>query len=118
MADVDERRTETRYSMMLSARVEQFGAREPTQHRIRNLSRHGACIDRVDRMQRGQTVLITVGALECVASTVRWTEEARAGLHFATPIDIDAARAKVFVRATFDQQPGREGDRPKFILKR
>ncbi|TPG43339.1 hypothetical protein EAH79_06060 [Sphingomonas koreensis] len=89
---------EPRHSVMLSATLERFGPHQPSQHRIRNLSRNGACLDAAESLRAGETVLITVGDLQCVGSTVRWVADGRAGLAFANPINVDAARSKVAVR--------------------
>lgn len=82
---------------MLSATVERFGGGEPTRHRVRDLSIAGMRIDQAGSVQRGATVLVTVGALQAIGATVVWVKDGSAGLSFAQPINPDDARAKVAV---------------------
>lgn len=86
-----------RHSVFLSATVQRFGNTAPTKHRVRDLSTGGVRIDQATGLQRGATVLVTVGALEAVGATVIWVRDGAAGLEFAEPIDPDAARAKAAV---------------------
>jgi len=90
---------EPRYSVMLSATVERFGRPVTTYHRVRNLSRGGACIASSGSFRTGETVIVGVGTLSEVGATVRWTGGDHAGLAFAEPIDLAAALAKTAVRA-------------------
>lgn len=85
---------EERESVFLSAVVTRFGRDETSRHRVRNLSTRGACVDQAAMLQRGQTVLIDVGVLEEVGATVAWVAGGLAGLSFAHPIRIDAAKTR------------------------
>lgn len=91
-----------RYSVMLSATVERFGRPQTTHHRVRNLSRGGACIASAGTFRLGETVIVGVGTLSEVGATVRWTSSDHAGLAFAEPIDMSAARAKAAIRPRSD----------------
>ena len=84
--------------MLLTAAVERFGKVEVSQHRVRNLSERGACIDRAEAFRKGETLVVSVGALMAVSATVRWAEDGHAGLQFCQPIDLDAAREKAAIR--------------------
>ncbi|URW74917.1 PilZ domain-containing protein [Sphingomonas donggukensis] len=88
---------EARVSVMLSAEVERFGVSSVSMHRVRNLSRHGACIDQAGRFVRGQTIVVTVGTVAALGASVVWVSGEQAGLRFAQPIDVDAARAKAAI---------------------
>lgn len=54
-------------------------------------------IDEAGSIQRGSTVLVTVGSLQTVGATVVWVRGGFAGLNFAHAIDPDDAKAKVAV---------------------
>ncbi|MBR0551961.1 PilZ domain-containing protein [Stakelama marina] len=110
-------RREIRHNVFLSALVERFGAKETSKHRVRNISRNGACIDTAQAFKRGETVLITVGDLECVGSTVRWIEGSRAGVQFAMAIDISSATAKTVIRSEA-MHAEQQGDKPRFTFAR
>jgi hypothetical protein len=86
-----------RHRVMLGALIERFGAGGATRHRVRDLSSTGVRVDQAERLQRGATVLVTVGSLAAVGATVIWVEHGAAGLRFAQPINPDDARAKTFV---------------------
>ncbi|MGK6324155.1 PilZ domain-containing protein [Sphingomonas sp. DT-51] len=86
-----------RHRVMLGALIERFGQAGATRHRVRDLSATGVRVDQAERLQRGATVLVTVGALAAVGATVVWVEQGAAGLRFAQPIDPNDARAKTFV---------------------
>lgn len=85
---------EARESVFLSAAVTRFGGGAPTRHRVRNVSPNGACVDGADSLRQGQTVVIDVGQLAEVGATVRWVKAGMAGLKFAHPISIDAAKTR------------------------
>lgn len=80
--------------MFLSAVVTGFGRASPSKHRVRNVSSNGACIDQAEALRPGQTVVVDIGMLEAVGATVKWVEGALAGLKFAHPIRIDAAKSR------------------------
>lgn len=88
---------ETRNSVMLSAIVEGLGNARQTRHRVRDLSAGGARIDQAQALQKGASVLVSIGALHAVAATVIWVENGLAGLQFAQPVVTDEARAKVAI---------------------
>jgi hypothetical protein len=86
-----------RHRVMLGALIERFGQAGATRHRVRDLSATGVRIDQAERLQRGATVLVTVGSLAAVGATIVWVEQGLAGLRFAQPINPDDARSKTFV---------------------
>jgi hypothetical protein len=94
MSDPNARPRETRESVFLSAVVTGFGQSAPTTHRARNVSTNGVCVDRAETLKRGQTVVVDIGMLEAVGATVRWVNGTLAGLKFAHPIPIDAAKTR------------------------
>jgi hypothetical protein len=94
MAEPIVKPREARESVFLSAVVTHFGDDQPTQHRVRNISTHGVCLDQVAKLRKGQTVLIDMGLLEEVGATVVWIANNLAGLRFAHPIPIDAAKTR------------------------
>lgn len=100
---------EPRHCVLLSATVERFGKVRTTVHRVRNLSSAGACIASASEFRRGETLVISVGALHAVPGTVKWVDRDLAGLMFATPIDLAAARAKAAIK------PKAEDSRPAWV---
>lgn len=99
-----------RHRVMLGALIERFGHGGATRHRVRDLSATGVRVDQAERLQRGATVLVTVGSLAAVGATVIWVEQGAAGLRFAQPIDPDDARSKTFVAKP--SAPTRPRDEP------
>ena len=89
---------EPRQSVLLSATLERFGSAETTKHRVRDLSPQGMRIEQAAGLQIGATVLVAVGQLEAVGSTIVWIKEGSAGVKFAKAIDPDQARGKAAVR--------------------
>lgn len=94
MPDFGAKPRESRESVFLSGLVTGFGQSAPTRHRVRNLSPNGACIDGAGALKQGQTVLIDVGVLAEVGATVAWVDGGMAGLKFAHPIEIGAAKTR------------------------
>lgn len=94
MPVADDSTRESRESVFLSAVVTGFGTGGPTTHRARNLSSNGVCVDKPQSLRQGQTVVVSIGLLEEVGATVQWVEAALAGLKFAHPISIDAAKTR------------------------
>ncbi|GAA0727804.1 PilZ domain-containing protein [Sphingomonas japonica] len=94
MAEVEPKARERRESVFLKALVTRFGDPGATTHRVRNLSPNGACIDQAAMLRQRQTVLIDVGVLEEVGATIMWVTGDMAGLKFAHPIAIDAAKTR------------------------
>jgi hypothetical protein len=72
--------------------VERFGQVGPTSHRVRSISECGVAVDGADSFTVGETVAVRVGDQIAAAATVRWVGNGAAGLAFAVPIDINAAR--------------------------
>ena len=60
--------------------------------RVRNLSRHGACMEHHGDLTAGMTVMLHLGSMPDLMATVRWIGERLAGLSFAEDIDLDEAR--------------------------
>jgi hypothetical protein len=86
-----------RPGVMLNALVERFDGRQPTRHRVRDLSTGGMRIDQATDLRAGSTILVTVGALEAIGATVIWVKGGSAGLKFAHAIDPDHARSKAAI---------------------
>jgi hypothetical protein len=86
-----------RQNVLLGAEISGFGGGTPTKHRVRDLSRTGARVDRAGSLKVGSTVLVSVGVLDQVGATVVWVKGDSAGLKFAEPIDPEAARSKTLV---------------------
>lgn len=94
MSDAGIKPREPRESVFLSAVVTGFGQPAPTMHRARNVSPNGVCIDRAEALRPGQTVVVDIGMLEEVGATIKWVAGALAGLRFAHPIPIEAAKTR------------------------
>ena len=105
-----------RQNVLLGAEICGFGGGAPTKHRIRDLSRTGARIDRAGALKVGSTVLVSVGVLEQVAATVIWVRGDAAGLKFAEEIDPDAARSKTLVTPAQKAGPAREAEKEQGTL--
>jgi hypothetical protein len=86
-----------RQSVFLSATLQQFGSKEASKHRVRDLSEGGMRIDKAAGLQVGATVLVSVGVLQAVDATVVWLRDGWAGLRFAALIDAEQARGKAAV---------------------
>ena len=89
---------EPRESVLLAAEVSRFSDPVVTKHRLRDLSPHGARLDKADALRRGETILVTVGSLAAIGATVMWVADGAAGLKFFEAIDLDAARSKTIVK--------------------
>lgn len=96
-----------RQNVLLGAEISGFGGGTPTKHRVRDLSRTGARVDRAGSLKVGSTVLVSVGVLDQVGATVVWVKGDSAGLKFAEPIDPEAARSKTLVAPA--HKPAEEG---------
>lgn len=97
-SEKDKPERSQRHSVLLRARIEQFGSPgASTKHRVRDLSTGGVRIDGAGDLRAGATVLVTVGALESVGATVVWVKDGWAGLKFAELVDPDQARAKAAI---------------------
>jgi len=86
-----------RRQVMLGAEISRLDGSVPTKHRMKDVSASGARIDRAGMLTAGATVRVSVGVLAAVEATVAWVKGDTAGLHFARPIDVDAARSKTLV---------------------
>jgi hypothetical protein len=94
---VTPRPREPRDSVFLTAELVGFGGGGPTVHRVRNISPHGACIDRAEQRRRGETVAISIGHVADVGATVVWVDRGLAGLRFAHRIALEQARARAAI---------------------
>lgn len=103
---------EPRTSVMLSARVWKTGWDEPSVHRLINISANGACVARATSLVGGDVVTVQIGSMEAVAASVAWSRHGVAGLRFAEPIDINAARRSRTDTSTTTIAAGWFADRP------
>lgn len=62
------------------------------EHRVRNLSPSGACIEHDGRLHKGAVLELTIGAVEEIEAQVMWVEAGLAGVQFDWPIDMTEAR--------------------------
>ena len=90
--------------MLLAAEVSRFSDPAVTKHRIRDLSPHGARLDKADALRRGETILVAVGSLAAIGATVIWVADEAAGLRFFEKIDPDAARSKTIVKPALSRR--------------
>lgn len=82
---------ERRSSVIIIARITTPDGRV-TDRRLRNLSCAGGRIDHAGELSPGMTVRVQIGAVpECSAEVV-WAEARAAGLRFARPVELEAAR--------------------------
>ncbi len=81
----DEQRNERRKNLFVAAALHWCGALAPV--RIRNLSPGGALIEATDLPEMGTGVELRRGGLS-VAGELRWRDDGRAGLCFATPVRV------------------------------
>ena len=86
-----------RHSVLLSATAEGFGRREISQHRVRNLSSTGACVDNGTGLRPRGTIVVTVGHLVAIGAQIVWIDQGLAGMKFNKPIQIELALAKAIV---------------------
>lgn len=94
-----------RTSVMLMAIVEQFGGKNASKHRVRDLSVGGIRIDNAAGLRAGATVVISVGALQAIGATVQWVREGFAGLAFAEQINPADAHKKAAITPAVPVQP-------------
>lgn len=88
-----EQRRAPRESVFLSAVITAFGS-GTSKHRVRNISTSGVCVDQAEGLKLGQTVAIALGILGDVGATVMWIDKGLAGLRFAQPIELTAAKTR------------------------
>jgi hypothetical protein len=87
-------RSSPRTSVMLRALLHAAGARDPTEHRVVNMSATGLCVAQGRKLKPGTIVVVTLGMLEYIPADVLWAESGLAGLQFHEPIDVQAARTR------------------------
>ncbi|MES2339127.1 MAG: PilZ domain-containing protein [Pseudomonadota bacterium] len=83
-----------RASVMLSAQVFRHDHREPTLHRVTNISETGVCLAQDGELTAGSVVVLTIGQVEHVAADVKWSRGKLAGLAFREPIDVARSRLR------------------------
>jgi hypothetical protein len=82
---------EKRNSVIVRAAVSVPGG-PPVEHRVRNLSRSGACIDNTGEFVAGMLLRLDMGHITELTGEVVWVKDRLAGIRFAEPIDLDEAR--------------------------
>ena len=80
-----------RSSVIIRAIVHLPGNKQ-IERRVRNLSATGACIDHVSDVATGDRLVMDMGSLRGLSATVVWVRDHLAGLTFAEPVDLEAAR--------------------------
>lgn len=83
---------EKRNSVIVRAAVVVPGGSAPSERRIRNLSRSGACVEHDGDVREGMTLLLHMGTLTELPGEVMWVRGRLAGLRFAEAIDLEEAR--------------------------
>lgn len=83
-----------RASVMLGAMIEYGNGKEPTKHRVRDISAGGIRIDGAHEMQAGTEVTVSIGLLQAIAGSVKWTRQGLAGIAFNEMIDPSEARKR------------------------
>ncbi|MFG6282002.1 PilZ domain-containing protein [Sphingomonas sp. S6] len=91
METLPEPTREKRNSVIVRAIVMTADGRS-RERRVRNLSRHGACIEHDNDLSTGATVMLHMGSMPDLVATVRWVSDRLAGLSFNELIDLDEAR--------------------------
>jgi hypothetical protein len=94
---------------MLTALVDRGRGGEVTRHRVRDLSSGGVRIDNAGGLQAGESVSVSVGALQAIAATVKWTRKDFAGLAFAEQVDPSDAHKKAAVAPAVYRTPIQAG---------
>lgn len=98
MTDDHGEQRETRSSVLIFAEItRQNGA--VGEHRVRNLSRHGLCVDNDGSFSRGERLDVRMGVLAAVPATVIWLRRDLAGLHLDQPVSLADARRPRAIRA-------------------
>jgi hypothetical protein len=82
---------ETRSSVIIRAVVHLPGDKQ-AERRIRNLSAKGGCMDHAADLAPGDDISLDMGALTGLDAKVMWVRDGVAGISFAAPIDLSAAR--------------------------
>ena len=82
---------ETRSSVIIRAVVHLPGDKQ-VERRIRNLSTTGACMDTAADLAPGDDISLDMGALDGLDAKVMWVTAGVAGISFAAPVDLTAAR--------------------------
>ena len=82
---------ETRSSVIIRAVVHLPGDKQ-VERRIRNLSATGGCMDVAADLAPGDQISLDMGALTGLDAKVMWVSAGVAGISFAAPVDLSAAR--------------------------
>jgi hypothetical protein len=83
-----------RHSVILKALLRSERAPGGTEHRVRNLSASGACIDHAGDLRAGDAVTVLIGEVTDLLASVAWTTDRLAGIRFERAIDLEAARRR------------------------
>lgn len=82
---------EVRSSVIVRAVVKTATGKE-AERRVRNLSPLGACLDHCGDLTPGDELQLDMGSLRNITAQVVWAREHVAGISFAEPVDLAAAR--------------------------
>jgi len=91
MSDDAGKRRDKRSSVIIRAVVHTPTGNQ-VERRVRNLSDTGACIDNSGDLAEGDQLLLDMGTLTSLPARVVWARESLAGIAFAKPVDLAAAR--------------------------
>lgn len=92
MAD-DKAARAKRNSVILIGFVRVLGTEVDGEHRVRNLSKLGACVARAADWQVGARLLVQLGRLAPQLAEIIWLNDTTAGIRFAEAIDLETARS-------------------------
>ncbi|MBI0476896.1 PilZ domain-containing protein [Sphingomonas sp. MA1305] len=81
-----------RSSVIVRAYLHVPGLPRPMLQRVRNLSLTGACVEHHGELKADMPIIVDMGLLEGLPAMVMWVTDRLAGLNFAQPIDLEAAR--------------------------
>lgn len=81
-----------RTSVILKARMTSLSHGSVSEHRVRNLSETGACLDYPGEIDAGAQVRLSIGEVFDVPACVVWARQRLLGIVFDKPIDLTAAR--------------------------
>jgi hypothetical protein len=105
-------RGDPRDSMLLQATMEIDGG-PPVPLRVRNLSAGGLMGEGGPKLSIGQPVSVELRNVGLVKGKIAWTEQARFGIAFDTPIDPQLARKPVIGRAADTRLVPPPRDKPR-----
>ena len=83
---------EKRSSVYLRALIDRADGSAPGEHRVRNISVTGACVEHEGELLRGAPCRVRIGIIPEFESQIVWANGRLAGLRFSRPVDLDAAR--------------------------